>query len=420
MIINNYILNFISYFIIIIIAIFFEGFFAGSEIGIISYDKIKIKHKEMQGNKLAGFLIKKTKNPENTFATTLIGNNISNTTATIIATTILFEYVHKWTPLVVVILLTPFMIIFGEIIPKIVYRKYSNTLMLKSIPFIAFFSILFYPINLIFIGLSKILNIIFKSKSKNVFLTKDELIKVLTISGNIGELKNYEKKIIKRIFEFGKKTAKDIMIPLINIVAIEESTSLIEAHEIILESNYSRIPVFKDRIDNISGIAFAFDIYNKENNNKIIKDITKPVLFIPETLNISVLMVRMQKSRQQASVVVDEYGGAAGLITFEDILEEIVGEIRDETDEEEFMYKKIGENIYIVNTRLSLEELEELLNIKINNPAETDYETISGLIMDRLGRIPAPGEKFLIDNMQFMVTKATNKSVKEVTLTYLS
>ena len=417
MIINNYILNFISYFIIIIIAIFFEGFFAGSEIGIISYDKIKIKHKEMQGNKLAGFLIKKTKNPENTFATTLIGNNISNTTATIIATTILFEYVHKWTPLVVVILLTPFMIIFGEIIPKIVYRKYSNTLMLKSIPFIAFFSILFYPINLIFIGLSKILNIIFKSKSKNVFLTKDELIKVLTISGNIGELKNYEKKIIKRIFEFGKKTAKDIMIPLINIVAIEESTSLIEAHEIILESNYSRIPVFKDRIDNISGIAFAFDIYNKENNNKIIKDITKPVLFIPETLNISVLMVRMQKSRQQASVVVDEYGGAAGLITFEDILEEIVGEIRDETDEEEFMYKKIGENIYIVNTRLSL---EELLNIKINNPAETDYETISGLIMDRLGRIPAPGEKFLIDNMQFMVTKATNKSVKEVTLTYLS
>ncbi|MHB1646254.1 MAG: HlyC/CorC family transporter [Candidatus Acididesulfobacter diazotrophicus] len=416
---NDYILNLIYYFIIIIIAIFFEGFFAGSEIGIISYDKIKIKHIEIQGNKLAGFLIKKTKNPENTFATTLIGNNISNTTATIIATTALFEYVHKWTPFVVAILLTPFMIIFGEIIPKMVYRKYANTLMLKSIPFIVFFSILFYPINLIFIGLSKILNIIFKGKSKKVFLTKDELIKVLTISGNIGELKNYEKKIIKRIFEFGKKTAKDIMIPLINIVAIEESTSLIEAHEIILESNYSRIPVFKDRVDNILGIAFAFDIYNKENNNKIIKDIAKPVLFIPETLNISVLMVRMQKSHQQASIVVDEYGGAAGLITFEDILEEIVGEIRDETDEEEFMYKKIGEDTYIVNTRLSLEALGELLNIKINNPEETDYETISGLIMDRLGRIPAPGERFLIDNMQFTVTKATNKSVKEVTLTYL-
>lgn len=192
---NDYILNLIYYFIIIIIAIFFEGFFAGSEIGIISYDKIKIKHIEIQGNKLAGFLIKKTKNPENTFATTLIGNNISNTTATIIATTALFEYVHKWTPFVVAILLTPFMIIFGEIIPKMVYRKYANTLMLKSIPFIVFFSILFYPINLIFIGLSKILNIIFKGKSKKVFLTKDELIKVLTISGNIGELKNYEKKL---------------------------------------------------------------------------------------------------------------------------------------------------------------------------------------------------------------------------------
>ena len=415
---NSYtIVNLIYYFIIIIIAIFFEGFFAGSEIGIISYYKIKIKHKEMQGNKLAGFLIKKTKNPENTFATTLIGNNISNTTATIIATTVLFEYVHKWTPFVVALLLTPFMIIFGEIIPKMVYRKYANTLMLKSIPFIAFFSILFYPINLIFIGLSKMLNIVFKGKSKNVFLTKDELVKVLTISGNIGELKDYEKKIIKRIFEFGKKTAKDIMIPLINIVALEESTSVIEAHKTIIESNYSRIPVFRNRIDNITGIAFAFDIYNKENSDKIIKDIAKPVLFIPETLSISVLMLRMQKSRQQASIVVDEYGGAAGLITFEDILEEIVGEIRDETDEEEFMYKKIGKNTYIINTRLSLNELSELLNTKINNHEETDYETISGLIMDRLGRIPAPGEKFMIDNMQFTVTKATNKSVKEVVLT---
>jgi CBS domain containing-hemolysin-like protein len=310
------------------------------------------------------------------------------------------------------------MIIFGEIIPKMLYRRHANSFMLKSIPILVAFSILFFPINLIFITLSKFLNIIFKGKSKNVFLTKDELIKVLTISGNIGALKDYDKKIIKRIFDFGKKTSKDIMIPLINVVAVEETSNIVDARKTIIESNYSRLPVYKDRIDNISGIMFAFDIYNKENNDKIVKDITKPVLFIPETLNISALMVKMQKSHQQAAIVVDEYGGAAGLITLEDILEEIVGEIRDETDEEEFMYKKIGKNTYLLNTRLSLAELNELLNINISKHPDADYETISGLIMDRLGKIPALGEKFSIDNINFTVTKATNKSVKEVLLSY--
>ncbi len=404
----------ISIIFIIIVAIFFEGFFAGSETGLISFDKIKIKHREAKGDKLASFLLKRTKNPESTFATTLIGNNISSTAASIIATTFIFAYAHKWTPLIIAIALTPFMITFGEIIPKIIYRRYSNSLIIKSIPAIAFFSVIFFPINLFFIAFSKGLNLIFKGKSKNVFLTKDELVKVLTISGNIGEFKDYDKKIIKRIFDFGKKMSKDIIVPLINVVAIEEATRITEAREIIIETNYSRIPVYKERIDNISGIALAFDIYNKENSDKIIKDIIKPVLYVPETLKISQLMLRMQKNHQQAAIVVDEYGGAAGLITFEDILEEIVGEIPDETDEEEFMYKQVGKDSYILNTRLGLDELNDLLNLNIIKEPDADYETLSGLIMDKLGRIPSVGEKFTINNINFTVTKATNKSVKEV------
>lgn len=410
--------SYFIYIVIIIVSIFFEGFFAGSEIGIISFDKIKIKHMETQGNKLAGFLIKMTKRPESTFSTSLIGNNIAYTTASILATTFIYRYVHSYTPFVVAIVLTPIMVIFGEIIPKMVYRRNANTLMLKSIPLIAAFSVIFFPINIIFVALSKLLNLIIKSKSKNVFLTKDELIKVLTISGNIEELKEYDKKIIKRIFDFKDKTAKDIMIPLINVVAVDETASIKTARQILTESNYSRIPVYKERIDNIFGIAFAFDIYNPENADMVISDISKPALFIPITLKISSLMIKMQKSHQQMVGVVDEYGGVSGIITFEDILEEIVGEIKDETDEEEPMYRKIGKNTYIVNTRLTLDELSELFNLKIDISPDADYETVSGLIMDRLGRIPVQGEKFAINNINFTVTKSTNKSLKEVILSF--
>ncbi len=409
---------YLIYIIIIIASIFFEGFFAGSEIGIISFDKIKVKHKETQGNKLAKFLLKMTKRPENTFSTSLIGNSVAYTTASILATAIIYRYARSYTPFIVAVILTPIMVIFGEIIPKMIYRRHANSLMLKSIPLLAAFGVIFFPINIIFIAFSKFLNVIFKSKSKNVFLTKDELIKVLTISGNIEELKEYDKKIIKRIFDFRDKTAKDIMIPLINVVAVDEKASVKTARQILVESNYSRIPVYKDRIDNISGIAFAFDIYNMENMDKVVSDIAKPVLFIPETLKISTIMIRMQKSRQQMVVVVDEYGGASGIVAFEDILEEIVGEIRDETDEEEPMYKKIGKNTYIINARLTLDELSELFNLKIERHPEADYETVSGLIMDRLGRIPVPGEKFTIDNLTFTITQSTSKSLKEVILSY--
>lgn len=409
---------YLIYIIIIIASIFFEGFFAGSEIGIISFDKIKVKHKETQGNKLAKFLIKMTKRPESTFSTSLIGNNVAYTTASILATAIIYRYARSYTPFIVAVILTPIMVIFGEIIPKMVYRRHANSLMLKSIPLLAAFGVIFFPINIIFIAFSKFLNVIFKSKSKNVFLTKDELIKVLTISGNIEELKEYDKKIIKRIFDFRDKTAKDIMIPLINVVAVDEKASVKTARQILVESNYSRIPVYKDRIDNISGIAFAFDIYNMENMDKVISDIAKPVLFIPETLKISSIMIKMQKSHQQMVIVVDEYGGASGIVTFEDILEEIVGEIRDETDEEEPMYKKIGKNTYLINARLTLDELSELFNLKIERHPEADYETVSGLIMDRLGRIPVPGEKFTIDNLTFTITQSTSKSLKEVILSY--
>ncbi|MCL4496942.1 MAG: hemolysin family protein [Deltaproteobacteria bacterium] len=409
---------YLIYIIIIIASIFFEGFFAGSEIGIISFDKIKVKHKETQGNKLAKFLLKMTKRPESTFSTSLIGNSVAYTTASILATAIIYRYARSYTPFIVAVILTPIMVIFGEIIPKMIYRRHANSLMLKSIPLLAAFGVIFFPINIIFMAFSKFLNVIFKSKSKNVFLTKDELIKVLTISGNIEELKEYDKKIIKRIFDFRDKTAKDIMIPLINVVAVDEKASVKTARQILVESNYSRIPVYKDRIDNISGIAFAFDIYNMENMDKVVSDIAKPVLFIPETLKISTIMIRMQKSRQQMVVVVDEYGGASGIVAFEDILEEIVGEIRDETDEEEPMYKKIGKNTYIINARLTLDELSELFNLKIERHPEADYETVSGLIMDRLGRIPVPGEKFTIDNLTFTITQSTSKSLKEVILSY--
>ncbi|MDA8158371.1 MAG: hemolysin family protein [Deltaproteobacteria bacterium] len=410
--------NIYIYIAVIIAAIFFEGFFAGSEIGIISYDKIKIKHKESKGNKLAKFLLLMTKKPESTFSTSLIGNNIAYTSATILATAIIYEYAKSYTPFIVAIILTPIMVVFGEIIPKMLYRRHANSLMLKSIPLITFFSVIFFPVNIIFIILSKFLNLLFKSKSKNVFLTKDELIKVLTISGNIEEFKEYDKKIIKRIFEFGKKTSKDIMIPLISVIALNENDDVNIARQIFSETNYSRIPVYKDRIDNISGIVFAFDIYNAENANKLVGEISRPVLFIPETLKISNIMLKMQKSRQQMVVVVDEYGGASGIITFEDILEEIVGEIRDETDEEEAMYKKIGKNTYLINAKLTLDELSELFNVGIINNPEADYETISGLIMDRLGRIPVPGEKFTIDNINFTVSKSTNKSIKEVVISF--
>ncbi|HWP91020.1 MAG TPA: hemolysin family protein [Thermodesulfobacteriota bacterium] len=387
-----------------------QAFFAGSEIALVSCDKIKMRSLADQGSKSARLVLKCYQEVERFISTTLVGINLSLIINTILMTFFMQDrYGHRG-ELYTILILSPLIVVFGQVVPKAIFQRRGNTLVLLTIYPLWIASKIFSPIlfliNIFLRGLMRLIG-----DTENRFITREELL--YAIEGNETELqKGYREKVIRRIFRFSETTIEEIMIPLIQVTALNEDSPVKEAVRVIKETGHSRIPIYHERIDNINGMLYAFDILGAKPEDPV-KNFSHPPFYVPETKAVDQLLDEMKKGRAGMAVVVDEYGGAVGVVTLENILEEVVGDIEDEYDKGTKLWRKISEDEYLINPKVYIDDINDELGLRL---PEGDYDTLSGFLLSKKGSIPRVEDRITYRNYTFIVTKATPRSIEEVKL----
>ena len=411
---------------IIALLILFIGsaFFSGSEIALFSLNRKKLKN-EFSANHLIGrYIFQLLQFPRRLLVTILIGNTIVNVAASIIAVSLALEFaqhfvISKELALTIqIILLTLLIVIFGELIPKVAASK-------NPVTFSKFCAVPLYMINIVLYPISEIITEAIKISIANLKYDKtkiamkpDELTELAKLSHERGTIVEEEQGLIHSIVNFRSVSVQEVMTPRVDIVAIPDSINIRELFALINSSGHSRLPLYRNDLDNIIGVIYAKDLlpFIKEKGEQSIfsvNSIARKILFVPKTKMINDLMYVFQEKKMHIAVVVDEYGGTAGVITLEDILEEIIGEIRDEYDKEENPVIKISETSLLVLGKYSINELNDLLNISINTD-KNDFETVGGFVLNQAGHIPKEGYSFSLENHKFTVKEIANKRIKKV------
>ncbi len=402
-------------FTVIIIAVFClvsEGFFAGSEIALVSVNRIKLKHSSESGSRAARVIESLLSAPEKLFGTTSLGINLSVVIGTAVVTDFLILRYGNIGDLYATLIMSPLSILLAEIIPKSVFQHRADFFARLSIyplkgmmfvlhPFIVVISYITNSILWVFTG---------EKEFKEHFITREEIRHLIRMGEKKLGLNIEERKMIHKIFSFRDITVKECMVPLINLTALEENSTLEMARKRVEETNYSRIPVFKEKIYNICGILNSPDLLRAQEDAAL-KELIKPAYYVPESKKISDLLKDLQWLGMQMAVVVDEYGSTIGVVTIEDMLEEIVGEIEDEYDTGERLYEKGTDENYFINARMEIDAINEQLSLKISTG---DYETLGGFLLHHFERIPKIGESLEQDGMVFKIMESDDKSIKKV------
>lgn len=417
---------------VLVVLILLNAYFAASEIAFISLNDAKIEKQAKEGNKKAKQIYKMLKNPSKFLATIQIGITLAGFLSSAFASD---AFADKLAPMLnnllpmlgtdtwrtisiilITILLSFFTLVFGELVPKRLAMKYYEKVsfgtigVIRGISFITapFVKLLTFPTNVI----SKIFGV---KENEEEIVTEEEIKMMIDEGEEKGTIDQEEKELLNNVFEFNDTTASEIMTPRIDIFALKISQDLYEVLDELDDYKYSRIPVYEDTIDNIKGIILIKDILKDLRDKKKIniKKLIKEVHFVPESVPIDKLFRQLQRNKMQMAIVIDEYGGTAGLVTMEDILEELVGNIFDEHDEEELEYELIDENTYMVNGNISIGDLEKIIGIEIS---DGDYETLSGYLLGKLEELPPEGEETIIEDgkLTYKIEEYEDKRIKRV------
>ena len=410
----------IGLFIAIIFLVLLSAFFSSTETAFSCSNKIKLRSLATNGDKKAKKVLYFAEtNYDRFISTVLVGNNIVNLTATTLATLFFAELIADGNVSAVVstAAMTIAVLIFGEITPKFIAKTYPEKLSMAFYPIIKFFYLLFYPLNLVFGGWKWLLSKVFKFKDVEV-VTEDEIMTIVEEAEEDGTLKEEETKLIRSVIEFDDLEVGDILVPRVNVVAVEVSTPMEDIKNVFEKEGYSRILVYKDTIDTVIGTIHEKDFFSsylaKKQN---INDILQNAFYTTEHAKISSLLRQLQKKKVHVAVVLDEYGGTLGLITLEDILEELVGEIYDEHDEEVNYFRKVGENVYVVDGNAQLSDTFEFFGLE-DEKEKFDANTLSGWVIEYLCEIPTAGVKFDYLTLKVEVLKSTVKRVLQVKITH--
>ena len=398
------------------ILIFLSAFFSGSETAFMSVNRIKIKEKVQRGDEHAAKVDKLLQDQTKLLTTILIGNNLVNIAASSIATALAIELFGSKGVGIATGVVTLLILVFGEITPKSLGNNRSvDYAKVAAIP-LYYLEIILSPFIYLF---SKIVNLFVKDKSliSSAFLSEEEIRRFVDVSQREGVIKETEQEMIQSVFEFDDTLVKEIMVPRIDMVCIEKDASLSELIKLGVEKGHSRIPVFEDSIDNIIGLIYIKDLLQlliEEREDVTIEEFVKPIYYIPEGKPINQLLSEMKERKEHMAIVVDEYGGTSGLITIEDLLEEIVGDIQDEFDLEKSYIEVIDDNKLLLDGRVDIEELNNYLRDPV---AESDdYETVSGLILYYLNRLPVQGEKLELENVIFVIENIIDNRIRKIKL----
>ncbi len=417
--------------ILLIILIAANAFFAAAEIAFISLNDAKIDLQIKEGNKKAKKIKSMIINPSKFLATIQIGITLAGFLSSAFASEAfaseLAPILYKLIPvfnlkvwnsisiILITIVLSYFTLVFGELVPKRIAMKNYEKIAFATVGIIKTISIITSPfVKLLTISTNVISKLFGVSETDEETVTEEEIRMMVDVGEEKGTIDKEEKEMINNVFEFNDTCVSEIMVPRTEIYAVDMNMSISKVIEELTEDEdfrYSRIPVYDETIDEIKGIVYIKDILlSTKNKNVKIRSLVKEAYYVPETKQVNELFEELRRNRKQIAIVVDEYGGTAGIVTMEDILEQIVGEIYDEYDEVEKNYEKIDENTFVLNGAMSVSEVEKLLDIEI---PEGDYDTISGYLLEELGKIPSEKEKPVIETEEvtYKVEKVQDKRI---------
>ena len=418
--------------IVLIILILLNAYFAATEIAFISLNDAKIERDAKEGNKKAKQILKMLKSPSKFLATIQIGITLAGFLSSAFASDAfadkLAPVLNNLIPMVslevwrgvsivlITIILSFFTLVFGELVQKRLAMKYYEKISYATIGVIRGISVITAPfVKLLTASTNMVSKIFGVGESEEEVVTEEEIKMMIAEGEEKGTIEQGERQLLNNVFEFNDIIVSEIMTPRTDMYAIDINDKIEDVLDEIDEFKYSRIPVYEENVDDIKGILFVKDILKplKDNEKIEIDKIIREPYFVPESKDIDELFKEMQQNKVQMAIVIDEYGGTAGLITMEDIIEELVGNIFDEYDDEEIDVKKIDENTYIVSGLLTSYELKKVFGIEI---PEGDYETLSGYLLDRLGRIPDENEHPVIEDekLTYKVEEMEDKRIKYV------
>ncbi|MEQ9280835.1 MAG: hemolysin family protein [Balneola sp.] len=414
--------------------ILLSGFFSGSEIAFVTANKLKLEVASRKNNLISSSIGFFTKNPDTFLTTTLVGNNIVNVVYATLMALFLVEPIMHYTELwfgvepssfqilaIQTFIASLIIMLFGEILPKAIFRAQADIMVnVIALPLRLFYWIL-RPLIAIANGSS---NVLIKwlvpdaEKTEQFYRRQDVelIVKELRESGGSEDIDEDDSEILHNVLELSNMRVKESMIPRIDIEAVDKSTPIEEVLNTMIESGHSKLPVYRDSIDDVIGVVFAHDFFK---NPKTLHEIIRPIKLVPSSKKSKDLMQEFRQSNLSVAIVLDEYGGTAGMITIEDLLEEVVGDIQDEYDTDSELMKRIAPNNFVVSGNV---EIDELMNAyeEIEIPLEpSQYDTVAGYVINHLGRIPKVNEEVLIEGNKFIISKATQSRIETIRLTII-
>ncbi|MCI8590035.1 MAG: HlyC/CorC family transporter [Clostridiales bacterium] len=399
--------------IIIILCVILSGYFSATETAFSSLNRIRIKNMADNGNKRAALTYKLSDNYDKLLSTILVGNNIVNIAAASVSTLLFVRFLGNAGPTVSTVVITITVLIFGEISPKSIAKESPEKFAMFSAPFLSMLVFILTPVNFLFTQWKKLLSLIFKTGDDRS-ITEEELLTLVDEAEKEGAINEEDKEMINNVIDFNDREVNEIYTPRVDIVGIHETASIDEITDTFMESGFSRIPIFKENIDNIIGVIHIHDFFDITLKHKSsIEEIITPVIYVTPKTKINDLLKSLQEAKTHLAVVSDEYGGTAGIVTMEDILEELVGEIWDEHDEVIESFEKIDDSVYKISCSAEIDKMFEFFDLT----GEVDSATVSGWIMEELGKIPEEGDAFEYENLSITVTKTDNQRIIECVIT---
>lgn len=401
------------------ILLLLSGFFSASETALMSLSKIRLRHMVEEDAKNAKIISKLLENPSKLLGAILVGNNIVNIGASALATSIFMARYGATGVGIATAIMTVLILIFGEITPKSIAAQNSEQISVKISKVIYFLTVVFGPLISALVFLTNSIARLFgvKINPNQPFITEEELRTIVDVSHEEGVLEGEEKQMIYNVFEFGDSQAKDIMKPRTDMVVVEVNTGLEELTKLFKEEQFSRIPVYEETYDNIIGIMYIKDLIFVGENQKDdfnIRNYMRQPYFTYEFKPTSVLFTDMRDKRVPMAIVLDEYGGTAGLITLEDLVEEIVGDIRDEYDEEENEIQVIKEDEYIIEGSAKIDNVNDMIGTNLESD---DFDTIGGYVIGILGRLPEQGECIEHEHIKFYIENIDKNRIEKMRVT---
>ncbi len=400
----------IAMLVTLLILVAMSAYFSATETAYTSLNRIRLKTRADNGSRRAARTLELAEEYDKLLTTILIGNNIVNITATTVATVLCTRWFHQYGPTVSTVALTVIILIFGEVTPKSMSKERPEDFAMFAQPLLKLFMVVLTPLNFLFTQWKKLMSKVFRPKGDDG-ITEEELVGMVDQAQTEGGLDEHESDLIRNAIEFNDLEVSEILTPRVDLTAADEDSSMEDLAALFAETGYSRIPLYHETVDNIVGVIHEKDFYAaRYRGETMLSNIKSPVFYTTGNTRVFELLRILQKNKAHMAVVVDEYGGTEGIVTLEDILEELVGEIWDEHDEVIEIFQKQPDGSYLIACSADLDDMYDLFQVK----GTCGAATVSGWVLEQVGKVPEMGDHFRAEGLDVTVTKVEHRRVLEI------